>query len=172
MNARAKEPNVSDGYGVWVERVIGIEKRKADPNHAAAGSYGFFEYKAKRFDLTVKARVYPFLGATTGPDSPHAWGVVFPEQSRKTVFDPKTNGAKETRPYAPEKRFGGTADSREAAMRQAVECISRGGWDTIERNDNGTLTALDETYEERTARYAREEAEETAAVSADVPEGF
>jgi hypothetical protein len=139
--SRKREPSVADGYNEWREKVIG-SNRLADPNHAVAGTYGYFEYKAKRFDLTVKAHVYPFVGVTD-ENGPHAWGVVFPKQDRTTRYDPRTDEAKEVRPYAPEKRFGSHAPTREQAMKDAVECIARGGWDAIERNDNGTITALD-----------------------------
>lgn len=139
---RQKQPSVADGYNEWIERVMGIEKRRADPDHGKAGSYGFFEYKAKRFGLTVKARVYPDMGSR-GASEPHLWGVVFPEQSRLTEYDPKTNATKETRPYAPKKRFGSKAATRDEAMRYAEQCIREGGWSPIERNDNGTLKALD-----------------------------
>ena len=142
MNARQKEPSVSDGYGVWVERVIGNERRKADPDHAKTGRYGFFEYKAKRFNLTVKAHVYPDFG-TIDEHGPHLWGVVFPEQDRLTAYDPETGGSKEVRPHADEKKFGAKAPDLATAQKQAVECIRAGGWDAIERNDNGTLKALD-----------------------------
>lgn len=148
--SRQKEPSVSDGYGVWTERVIG-NGRLADPDHRRAGSYGFFEYKAKGFDLTVKARVYPDFG-TTDEHGPHLWGVVFPAQSRQTKFDERTNTTKVVREHAEEKRFGAKAPDLATAQAQAVECIARGGWDAIERNDNGTLKSLD-AYE-------------------DVPEGF
>lgn len=135
---RQREPSVSDGYNEWREKVIG-SNRLADPDHSKAGSYGKWEYRAKRLGLTVKAEVVPFLGAQMGPDQPHAWGVMFPEQKRLTEYDPKTDGAKEARPYAPERRFGGKAANRAQAMADAEECIRRGGWDSIERNDNGTL---------------------------------
>jgi hypothetical protein len=144
MSPRQREPSVADGYNEWREKVIG-SNRLADPDTRKAGRYGMHEYKAKRLGLTVKAQVYPFLGAPQGDDQPHAWGVVFPEQSRLTEYDPKTDGAKETRPYAPERRFGGKAPDLATAKANAVECIRRGGWDEVERNDNGTLKALNPT---------------------------
>jgi hypothetical protein len=136
-----REPSVADGYGEWREKVIG-SNRRADPDHTVAGSYGYFEFKQKRFDLTVKAHVYPDFG-TTDEDGPHLWGVVFPEQDRKTEYDPANDRTREVRPHADEKRFGAKAPSRLTAMRDAEECIRRGGWDSIERNDNGTITALE-----------------------------
>jgi hypothetical protein len=139
-------------YGGWTEKVIG-SNRVADPDHRRSGSYGYFEKRTKWRGLTVVAQVYPFVG-TTSPDGPHAWGVRFPAQTRLTKFDPRTNGTIETRAYAPERRFGSKADSRDEAMRQADECVLRGGWDSIEREPNGTLSALkpeptvDETYDD------------------------
>lgn len=140
MSPRRSEPSVADGYNEWREKVIGSD-RLADPDHRKAGSYGFFEYKAKRLDLTVKAKVYPDFGVTDA-DGPHLWGVVFPEQARKTSYDERTNTTLETRPHAPEKRFGAKAATRAAAMKAAEACIRAGGHDGMERNDNGTLTAL------------------------------
>lgn len=145
-----KAPSVSDGYGVWRELVIG-SNRRADPDHSRAGSYGMWEYRAKRFNLTVKAQVYPDFG-TLDANGPHLWGVVFPKQARQTEYDARTDTTKVVREHADEKRFGAKAPDLATAQAQAVECIARGGWDAIERNDNGTLKALD-AYE-------------------DVPEGF
>ena len=145
----------------WTEKVIGTN-RIADPDKKA-GRHGFFELRTKQGDLTVVANVYPFIGVT-GPDGPHAWGVRFPEQGRKTTFDTKSGQTIETRPFKPERKFGSHADSREAAMEQAEQCIRQGGWDGLDRNDNGTLKTTAEVRVENDAL--------TAATLDDVPEGF
>lgn len=152
--------------GVWKEKVIGTG-RIADSSDAS-GKYGYFESKWKVGDRTATAQVWPDFGTTRAEGGRHLWGVKFPEQDRKTTYDPKTDRTIELVPHRDQRSYGGHAPDAQAAMRAAEDCIRLGGPPALPTNDNGTLKALEPDWNKLAASTDPDDA--PFGTAEDVPE--